>query len=78
MMMAIGLSPAMALLRERTGTVVSAAVFHGTFNAVATLSIVFLSGLLAGVTGLAGLCALVVLNAGVLWVQRTRIATNSL
>lgn len=71
--MCIGLSPAMTLLRDKTDSVGSAAVFHGVFNATATLSLLYVVGgsdLTVGVTGAAGLGVLAMMNLGVWWVER--------
>lgn len=72
--MCVGLSGPLAHLRERTGTVLSAAVFHGVFNGVAGLPLLYAAGgsdLTIGVTGLAGLIVLAGANV-VLAVLRRR------
>ena len=50
-------TPLMVFIREKSGSVIMAAVAHGTINAVAGLPIIYLTGyneLLSGFTGLAG------------------------
>ena len=75
--MCVGLSPILAVLREKTDSSVSASIFHGTFNALAGLPLMWVAGgsdLHIGVTGLAGLLVLALLNLvlwGLLQVQAT-------
>lgn len=60
------LSPPFTWLRLRTGSVLAVAVAHGTLNASAGLAVMFIRGgndLLVGVSGLAGMTALLILNA---------------
>jgi len=67
-LLTILLSPIIAYVTWRADSVLAAAVFHGTFNAAATLAF-FLSGgtvLLVGMTGLAGMLTLLLANV-VLW-----------
>ena len=67
------LSPLIGYVRLRAESVFAAAVFHGTFNAAATL-VLFLSGgnvLLVGMTGLAGMLTLLLANAA-LWLHLRR------
>lgn len=40
----MGLSPLMGLLRDRTGSVFPAAIFHGTLNAVVTIGVLLVAG----------------------------------
>jgi len=64
------ISPLIGYVRLRAESVFAAAVFHGTFNAAATM-ILFLKGgtvLLVGVTGLAGMLTLLFANAA-LWLH---------
>lgn len=71
--MCLGLAAPMAHVRERTGTALSAAVFHGVFNAVASVPLLFAVGgsdLTVGVTGVAGLVGLAGLNGVVAWRRR--------
>lgn len=66
-------SPISGFLTWRAESVFAAAVFHGTFNAAASLAI-FLSGgsvLVIGMTGLAGMFTLLLANA-VLWLHLRR------
>jgi membrane protease YdiL (CAAX protease family) len=61
------LSPLLSYLTIRANSVIAAAIFHGTFNATAGLAIVVIRGgndLTTGVTGLAGLTVLAVVNFG--------------
>jgi membrane protease YdiL (CAAX protease family) len=70
--LAVALSPPLAFLRERAGTVLAAAVAHGTLNAVAALPYLFVAGrgrLWIGVTGVAGLAVLLAVNAAVAWAR---------
>jgi len=67
------LAPPFHYIRLRTGSVVAAAIMHGTLNACAGLAIMFVRGgsdLLVGVTGLAGVLALVVVNGALLLFAR--------
>jgi membrane protease YdiL (CAAX protease family) len=69
------LAPAMDLVRMRGASVWAAAICHGTVNATAGFSIIFLRGgndLTVGFTGLAGLLTLAALNAGLLLADRAR------
>jgi membrane protease YdiL (CAAX protease family) len=63
------LSPLMAFVTLRANSVIAAAIFHGTLNAVAGLPLIVVTGgsdLTIGMTGLAGLIVLLVANVG-LW-----------
>jgi membrane protease YdiL (CAAX protease family) len=65
--MTVLLSPLLGYLTLRAGSVVAAAIFHGTFNATAGLAILVVAGgsdLLVGVTGLAGLVVLLLADLG--------------
>lgn len=65
----VGLSPPMTWLRERTGSSLGPAVFHGTFNAIAALPVLYLSGgsdLTLGTLGFGGLGVLALVSLG-LW-----------
>jgi membrane protease YdiL (CAAX protease family) len=67
-LMTMLLSPLIGYVRLRAKSVFAAAVFHGMFNAAATL-VLFLSGgnvLLVGMTGLAGMVTLLLANVA-LW-----------
>lgn len=63
----VALSPMLSYVRMRGGSVLPAAIFHGTFNAAATLAI-FLPGAspwTAGMTGVAGLVVFAVADLGI-------------
>lgn len=67
------LSPFMYFLKIKTGSVIPAAVFHGSFNAIAALPVILIDGghtLLTGVTGLAGMITLLILNLLVFFYRR--------
>ncbi|KUO50119.1 MAG: abortive infection protein [Desulfitibacter sp. BRH_c19] len=62
---AVLISPIFTYVRIKSGSVIAAAIMHGTFNAVSGLAIMLLVGgndLIVGVTGLAGFLALVIIN----------------
>ncbi|MCL2093613.1 MAG: CPBP family intramembrane metalloprotease [Treponema sp.] len=79
------LSPVMSYLRVKSKSVISAALFHGTLNAVAGMALLYISGgndLTNGLTGLAGFIALAILN-GLLflydrYITKERIFTSCL
>ncbi len=59
------LAPLIGYIRLKSGSVIAAAIFHGTINGTAGLSLVFLKGgadLTVGITGAAGLGALLAAN----------------
>jgi len=63
------LSPIMMFVREKSKSMVAAAIMHGTLNAVAGLSLIILVGyndILCGITGLAGITVLGVVDL-LLW-----------
>jgi membrane protease YdiL (CAAX protease family) len=65
--MTVLLSPLLSYLTIRANSVLAAAIFHGTLNATAGLAIVVIRGgndLTTGVTGLAGVTVLAVMNLG--------------
>lgn len=67
------LSPLIGYVRLRAESVFAAAVFHGTFNAAATL-VLFLAGgdvLVTGITGAIGMATLLLANGG-LWLHLRR------
>lgn len=72
------ITPLMLLIREKSGSVVMAAVAHGTVNALAGLSILYLSGyndLLCGFPGLAGFIVLAVVDVLIFFFRkRSKIA----
>ncbi|PKP39296.1 MAG: CPBP family intramembrane metalloprotease domain-containing protein [Bacteroidetes bacterium HGW-Bacteroidetes-15] len=58
-------APAFTLIREKSGSVIAASIFHGGINALGGTAIMLLKGgneLLIGLTGLAGFTVLIVLN----------------
>ena len=62
-------TPLMVFIREKSGSVIMAAIAHGTINALAGLPIVYLIGykeLLSGITGLAGFIVLTVADIVIL------------
>lgn len=68
---AVLLSPLHGWVRQRSDTIIAPSILHGTVNASGALTVLFLSGgsdLTIGVTGAAGLLALVLLNIG-LWLH---------
>jgi membrane protease YdiL (CAAX protease family) len=65
-------SPFFTLIAVKTGSVLGAAVLHGSFNALGATSIMLLKGgndLLVGTTGAAGLSVLVILNI-IIWTMK--------
>jgi membrane protease YdiL (CAAX protease family) len=59
------LSPVMTYITLKSKSVIAAAIFHGTLNAIAGIAILYLSGgndLTNGTTGLAGFIALIFVN----------------
>ncbi len=64
----IALSPFMGLLRDRTGSSLPAAIFHGTINAISGVTVFLLAGVdiwTMGIIGIPGLAILAVLSASV-------------
>ena len=63
----VALSPALALVRERAGTVWAAAVFHGVFNAMGAVPMLVIAGheLLVGSQAIAGAIAAALVSAAV-------------
>lgn len=67
------LSPLMAYVTGKANSVIAAAIFHGTFNATYGLALIAIKGgndLTVGVTGMAGLVALLLANVGLFFVER--------
>jgi membrane protease YdiL (CAAX protease family) len=61
------LTPPMIYVVMKSKSVIAAAIFHGTFNAIAGVSVLYLVGgndLTNGATGLAGFIALLLVNGG--------------
>lgn len=70
----IGLTPLHLFVREKAGTVLAPAIMHGSVNALGGLALLYTSGgndLTVGITGAAGLLALLLLNL-TLWFYRQR------
>jgi membrane protease YdiL (CAAX protease family) len=67
------LSPFFSYVRLKSGSTIAAAIVHGSFNAVAGLPILLLKGgndLTVGITGLSGMAALVLIDAGIVIYDR--------
>jgi membrane protease YdiL (CAAX protease family) len=67
------LSPVMSYITLRANSVIAAAVFHGTLNGTSGLALMAVHGgddLTVGVTGVAGLIVLAVVNVGLLLVTK--------
>lgn len=67
----IGLSPVMGLLRDRTGSSLPAALFHGTINAFSGISALLLSGVdiwTMGLFGFPGLLFLMLLSGAIAFI----------
>jgi membrane protease YdiL (CAAX protease family) len=65
--MTVLLSPLLVYLTLRSGSVIAAAIFHGTLNATAGLAIIVVKGgndLILGESGLAGFVVLLLANVG--------------
>ena len=68
-------TPIIMFIRERSGSVVMAAIVHGTLNALAGLPILYLAGydeMLGGMTGLAGFIVMAVADLAILIFGKTR------
>jgi membrane protease YdiL (CAAX protease family) len=68
-------TPIIMFIRERSGSVVMAAIVHGTLNALAGLPILYLAGydeMLGGMTGLAGFIVMAVADLAILIFGNTR------
>ncbi|MBO4918168.1 MAG: CPBP family intramembrane metalloprotease [Bacteroidales bacterium] len=68
-------TPLMVFIRERSGSVIMAAIAHGTINALGGLPIVYLIGykeLLSGITGLAGFIVLALADTVILLLNNKR------
>lgn len=67
------LSPIFSYIRLKSGSVVAAAILHGSLNGTFGLAVILIKGgddLTVGVTGLAGFIALALANAGLLLFDR--------
>jgi membrane protease YdiL (CAAX protease family) len=78
----IVMAPVFSYIRLKAKSVIAAAIFHGTINAVPGLAIVLLTGgdeLTVGITGLAGFIAFVIVNLSLLifdrFITRERVST---
>ena len=68
----IALSPFMGLLRDRTGSSLPPAIFHGTINAISGVTVFLLAGAdiwTMGLIGFPGLALLALLSAGVAFLK---------
>lgn len=68
------LAPSFSYIRLRAGSVIAAAILHGTLNATYGLSILLIQGgndLTVGLTGLAGFIVLAIVDLGLFVYQRT-------
>ncbi len=77
-LMTMLLSPLIGYVRLRAESVFAAAVFHGTFNAAATL-VIFLKGgnvLVTGITGAIGMATLLLANVA-LWLHLRRLSRQT-
>ena len=67
------MTPILMYFRQKSGSVLVPAIMHGTFNAVAALSMILVTpanDLLYGATGLAGMLVLLIVNACVFMLDR--------
>lgn len=74
----IGLSPIMGFLRDRTGSSIPAAIFHGTINSMSGISLFLLAGAdiwTLGIVGFPGLALLALLSASLLFVRHDQAVT---
>lgn len=79
------LTPVIQYIRVKSKSVISAAIFHGTMNAGAGISLMYIDNfydLLGGSTGLAGFLVLLVINCSLFaidkWVTKENIFTKEL
>ena len=66
-------SPIFFYIREKSGSVIAAAILHGSINASAGLAILLVQGgsdLTVGIAGLSGLIVLLLANAVLVWFDR--------
>lgn len=76
----VALSPFMGLLRDRTGSSLPAAIFHGTVNAVSGVSLFLLAGAdiwTMGLIGFPGLALLALLSVGVAMMRPNAAARDA-
>jgi len=70
-------SPIFSYIRLRAKSVIAAAIMHGTLNATAGLAIMVLNGgndLTIGVTGVAGLLVLLIINVCIFFLDRSFVS----
>jgi membrane protease YdiL (CAAX protease family) len=78
----VAMSPLIGYVRERSGSVIAAAIFHGVFNAASGISLMLIAdapNILRGPLGLAGIIAMAVLIAvSYLWLGlgRRQVSTQ--
>ncbi len=69
-------TPVMVFIREKSGSVIMAAIAHGTLNALAGISIMYLAGykeLVGSITGIAGFIVLAVADLLIFLFRNNRI-----
>ena len=69
-------TPVMVFIREKSGSVIMAAIAHGTLNALAGISIMYLAGykeLVGSITGIAGFIVLAIANLLIFLFRNNRI-----
>lgn len=69
-------SPVFALIREKSGSVIAASIFHGGINSLGGTAIMLLKGgneLLIGLTGLAGFIVLALVNIAIFIYERKNV-----
>ena len=76
------IAPVFSYIRLKAKSVIAAAIFHGTINAVPGLAVVLLTGgdeLTVGITGLAGFTAFIIVNLSLFifdrFITRERVGT---
>ena len=69
-------TPVMVFIREKSGSVIMAAIAHGTLNALAGISIMYLAGykeLVGSITGIAGVIVLAIADLLIFLFRNNRI-----
>ena len=69
-------TPVMVFIREKSGSVIMAAIAHGTLNALAGISIMYLAGykeLVGSITGIAGFIVLALADLAILLYRNKQI-----
>lgn len=72
----LGLSPLMHLIRQKTDSIWSAAIFHGTINASVGIGLLYIVGgsdILIGLLGFSGVILLGVVNLSIYLLQKNKI-----